>query len=261
MNGKLWISVAATVYASFVASGREPAPMTRLASRLSKGENQILVTYGTSLTAAARWQGELKRRLEAEFKGDLTVVNLGISGTHSGRGYIKGNTNAPCGTNPERMARIVAAAPDTILIEFSINDAYTIYNVSLTESRQNMETLLGYIRQHLPDAEVIIHTVSYPVAGGPAKVRPDIDLYDQLYQAIARENGLLFIDTGRQIKKFCEEHPSKVTDYLPDYLHPSRLAGTEMIAPYLHKAFLYGTNDTLVTFDAQSGTVPSPASK
>ena len=54
-----------------------------LVRNLEAKQQQVVVTYGTSLTAAGAWVGQMQAALEKRYPGLVKVVNSGGSGMYS----------------------------------------------------------------------------------------------------------------------------------------------------------------------------------
>ena len=96
--------------------GAEPGASSQLAENLRKGKSQHLVVYGTSLCTPqySAWVSQSQALIEAGFPKLCTVTNSAQAGAASNWGLDNIDT------------RVIALKPDTVLIEFSINDGYTI---------------------------------------------------------------------------------------------------------------------------------------
>ena len=95
---------------------------SRLVVNLESGKRQTIVTYGTSLTAGGAWVGQLQQALDSRYPGQATVINSGKGAMWSKWGV----------DNLEE--RVIQKKPDTVLIEFAINDAYLPCKTSVVEA-------------------------------------------------------------------------------------------------------------------------------
>jgi acyl-CoA thioesterase-1 len=164
----------------FLASALAAEP-TSLVKNLSAGKKQHLVTYGTSLTAEGAWVSQIKRELDKQFPGLLTVTNSGENGMWSQWGV-------------ENLdARILQKKPDAVTIEFAINDAFLPYRTSVDDARKNLETMIQRIRKQNAATEIILMTMNPPI-GVHLERRPEIERYYQMYRDVAAERKLLLVD-------------------------------------------------------------------
>ena len=85
---------------------------SNLVSNLQAGKQQTLVVYGTSLTAGGAWVGQVQKALNERYPGQATLINSGKGAMWSKWGADNLDTH------------VIQKKPDTVLIEFAINDAY-----------------------------------------------------------------------------------------------------------------------------------------
>ena len=191
---------------------------SRLVRRLGAGEPQKLVVYGTSLTAGGAWVGQLRDWLTNTWSGALTLVNSGMSGKNSKDGV----------ENLE--AKVLAHRPDTVLIEFGMNDAFTqyadpAYNISLAQARSNLVEMIDRIRTNRPDTEIILQTMNpaWDSAGGSGTsftARPGLTECYRMYREVASERGLLLIDHEPAWKGLQLADPARFEGFVADGVHP-----------------------------------------
>ena len=155
--------IAAALSSALVPSlwGAEPAASSQLAENLRKGKSQHLVVYGTSLCTPqySAWVGELQTLIEAGFPKLCTVTNSAQAGAASNWGLENID------------ARVITQKPDTVLIEFSINDGYSLYKISVADAQKNLETMIEKVHKALPKCEIILMTMNQPFPIG-AEPRP-----------------------------------------------------------------------------------------
>jgi lysophospholipase L1-like esterase len=121
-----------------------------LVKNLSSGKKQHLIVYGTSLTAGGAWVGQVKTALEKKFPGLLTVTNSAKGGMWSKWGV-------------ENLdEKVLKLKPDTVIIEFAINDAFAKYATPVDAAKKNLETMIERIQKENPAAEVILMTMNPP---------------------------------------------------------------------------------------------------
>jgi len=201
----------------------KPAQFVR---NLQEGTKQTVVTYGTSLTSEARWVEELRELLNERFPGLATVQNSGVGSTAS----VWGLANLD--------ERVIAYKPDAVFMEFAINDAFTPYNITLKQCRDNLETMISRIKRANPKCEIILITLSLPT-GVHFDSRPDFEQYYDVYQDVAAKHKLRFIDTYPAWKKVLFSSREKFYEFMPDGIHPAP-KGCEMLSFPLIKASILG---------------------
>jgi lysophospholipase L1-like esterase len=210
---------------------------SRLVRRLGAGEPQKLVVYGTSLTAGGAWVGQLHNWLTNAWGGALTLVNSGMSGKNSRDGV-------------ENLdAKVLAHRPDTVLIEFGMNDAFTqyadpAYNLTLAQARSNLVEMIDRIRSSRPDTEIILQTTNpaWDSAGGSgtsSTARPGLTECYRMVREVAAEHGLLLVDHEPAWTSLQLADPARFEGFVADGTHPSA-AGYDAFAMPLLKRRLIG---------------------
>lgn len=211
---------AACLYSATTGHGGEKS---RLVTNLEAGKAQTVVTYGTSLTDGARWVSDLRAGLERSFPGRAKVVNSAKSAMWSAWGV----------KNLEQ--RVIEKKPDTVLIEFSINDAYLPYKTSVPQARSNLVEMIDRIQKANASCEVILMVMNPPV-GGHLEQRPKITEYNQMYRDVAKDRKLLLIDHYPNWKKILKADPDLFRKYMPDGIHPGAEGCKMVITPEVFKA-------------------------
>ncbi|WP_269523312.1 SGNH/GDSL hydrolase family protein [Coraliomargarita parva] len=203
-----------------------PAVPTQLLTNLEQGKQQTVVTYGTSLTDKGKWVPDLTEALKTHFPGQATVVNSGGSGQWSQWGLA------------HLEERVISKNPDTVFIEFSINDAVARFGATVDDVRRNLETMIARILENNPDCEIILMTMTpgnaYPE--GHRSYRKDIEAHYEMYRQVARERGFLLIDHYPRWKQLQAETPERFKRYVPDSIHPIPEGWDAMVTPYIFEA-------------------------
>ncbi len=191
-----------------------PKP-SRLASALSAGKPQHLVTYGTSLTASGAWVGQLQEAIQARHPGLLTITNSGQGSMWSGWGV-------------EHLdERVIAKKPDAVLIEFGINDAYLDYAMTPELAQRNLATMVDRIRKAQPACEIVLMTMNQPTGDHAAK-RPRFADFMAMYRTFAKTRRLQLIDLLPRWQRLYASDPARWNQIVPDGIHPDA-AGSAMI--------------------------------
>jgi lysophospholipase L1-like esterase len=195
---------------------------SQLVINLKAGKKQTVVTYGTSLTAGGAWVANLQKALNEKFPTLATVINSGQGSKWSSWGV-------------ENLdSRVISKNPDTVLIEFGINDAFLDYNTSVEQARSNLETMVDRIKTSNPNAEVILMTMNSPIGVHLAR-RPKFLDYYQMYRDLAKERGLLLIDNYVNWARVMEDQ-TLFNQYVPDGIHPSKEGSSIVTTPEIHKS-------------------------
>jgi len=209
-----------------VAASAFCADPSLLVKNMVAGKKQHLVTYGTSLTHGGAWVGQIKADLEKKFPGLITVTNSAQGGMWSKWGL------------DNLDARVLQKKPDTVIIEWAINDAFLQYKTSVEDARKNLETMIDKITQQNPAAEVILMTMNPPIKVHLEK-RPEIEKYYQMYRDVAAARKLRLVDHYPNWKKILETNTAEFDKLVPDGIHPNAAGAEKVITPVLLNS-LYG---------------------
>jgi hypothetical protein len=204
-----------TATRSTVAPASVPVGQSRLMDNLKSGKKQTVVLFGTSLSRGGDWFPSwfqpVQEILDKKFPGQLTAINSAGSGQHSRWGLEVLDEN------------VIAKAPDCMFIEFSINDAVARFDLSLDESRKNMNAMIDRIQTALPGCEIILQ-ITNPVVGRPEgdrSHRREQEKYEQIYRDIARERKLVLIDNAPLWRAILEKKGEQsYRQFVPDGIHP-----------------------------------------
>ncbi len=213
------------------------ATRSQLIENLSVGIPQKLVVYGTSLTAAGAWPGQVKTALDAAYPGLLTLINSGGSGQNSlwGRNNLTSNV----------INQLDAQLPGTVMIEFAVNDAVTRvgYHSIITpaQARDNLAHMLDRIRDERPYAEVILQVmnpvidtdVGTPTATDGATARPNLALCQQTYRNAGKDRGLMVIDHMPAWQAVLDQGAPSFETYASDGLHPNSSGYQLFVTPVI----------------------------
>ena len=209
------------------ALSTEPSAML---TALQAAENRRIVVYGTSLTAAGAWVGQMSSWLSAEFPGQITVVNSGLSGKNSAEGLA------------QLQSKVLNHAPDTVFIEFATNDAFRYSDgtpsLNVEEARANLSAIIDAILTQNPSCEVILQTMntvwdSPQGSNASATLRPQLADFFEMYRDVAAERGLLLIDHHRNWLALQQSDPSVYQNLVPDGVHPIASGYGKVVLPLL----------------------------
>jgi acyl-CoA thioesterase-1 len=209
-----------------------PALASKLVDNLKAGNDQTVVVYGTSLTAGGKWVSSTKEWLSSiNPDAKVTVINSGQSGQNSLVGLAKLDDV------------VIAKKPNTVIIEFAVNDAFLYPDekkrVSAAESGKNLETMIERIQKALPDTEIIVQTMNpawdSPKGNGSASKRPDLAACYESYRKVAAKHGLLLIDHHQNWEKIRAESEDQFREYVVDGIHPTPAASVKVTFPEVKK--------------------------
>lgn len=159
------------------------------------------VFYGTSLTALQPWTADIQAK-----ETDWLVLNEAESAKASDWGLANFQN------------RVLAFHPDKAVIEFATNDAYTPYGITLAEAAKNTWAMVTEAK--VTGADVYLMTMN-GATGAQASLRPDLEIYNALYRAIAESLHVGLIDTA----------PAWSGYVAPDGIHPTLAADQAILVP------------------------------
>jgi lysophospholipase L1-like esterase len=206
------------------------APPANFVQKLASGQAQKVVVYGTSLTANGAWVGVMNTWLSGKFPGLLTVINSGLSGKSSVEGVA------------QLATKVLANNPDTVIIEFAVNDAfrYTDGTPQLTpaQAKANLNSMIDSIRTLNPAAEIILQTMN-PAWDSPSgsnasgTLRPNLADFYNVYREVANERRLLLLDHFKQWETLRQSNLAAFQLAVPDGVHPTATALNTHMVPLL----------------------------
>ena len=209
---------------------------SNLIKHLAAGHSRKVVVYGTSLTANGGWVPQMQTWLAGSYPGRCELINSGMSGKNSAEGLRR------------LEEKVLKHHPDTVFIEFAVNDAF-LYDdgtprLSITAARQNLEAMIDAVLKRNPAAEVILQTMnvawdSPEGSNASASRRPNLADYYSMYREVAKERSLLLVDHARNWEDFSKKNPAAFRALVPDGVHPLP-AGTGQITLPLLKRSLAG---------------------
>lgn len=203
---------------------------TKLVKNLQAGKPQILVVYGTSLTAGAgghAWVDAVATDLNNKYHNNLTVYNAAKSAMWSTWGV------------QHLEDSVISKKPDAVLIEFSMNDAFLNYKTSRELAALNLNYMIDRIKLYNPDCEIILQTMDIALDKHAAD-RPELNSYYDLYRQIAKKRKLLLIDHYPHWKAILDKGKEEYLTYVPDGLHPDPDGARKIIAPYVIEKLMAG---------------------
>ena len=217
-------------------------PTARFIDSLKAGKPVTIVTMGTSLTAGP-WTGVMAEEwLKKDFTGTVTLHNLGAAasaskstaGMYRSKRYVYGH----CGL--DRMPDALKLKPDGVFIEFTTNDAFLPYGITVAESKACLNTMVDQFRAVNPQVEIIVQTMNsckdQPGKGvKPAASRPQLEKYVEGYRDVAKARGLLLVDNYPHWSKLMNGDASKYDRLVPDGIHPNADGYREIQLPELKR--------------------------
>jgi len=130
------------------------------------------LTEGYGLAQSEAFPALVERRLHAEGRGDVRVINAGISGSTSASG-------------PARLRWQLRGEPDVLLLALGANDGLRGLDLELT--RRNLEEVIRLAKQ--AELRILIAGMKLPPNYGEAYTRR----FEQMYVELAGAYGLPLI--------------------------------------------------------------------
>lgn len=205
---------------------------TQFARNLLDGKAQTFLVFGTSLSF--HLAPLLRLTLQPRFGALVKMVNSGLSGRASRTALsVLGD-------------KVIAFYPDTILMEWAINDAHDFHHepgaldqgISLEESRANLNELVSRAQSALPSTEILLWTTNptfdtptSSMRGGSA--RPDLEGYYHIVREVASARGLTLVDAENYWNSVRQRDENGFRTLIPDGVHPTPKALREHLVPFL----------------------------
>ena len=222
-------SILSTIFAAGIvtlsamparAQAQAQESTARFLNALAAEKRQVIVTYGTSLTANSAWPEQFRNILQQHYGQKARVINSASGGKDSRWGLANVHK------------RVVAKHPDAVFLEFAINDALMSSELSLDESAWNHDRMIEAIRAEAPNCEIFL-LVMNPPTGEQFEKRAGIASYEEVTRRAALKWGTGLIDFSPTWSSIIHDQPGRWSAYAPDGLHPSAVASREVIVPCL----------------------------
>lgn len=184
-------------------------------SKLQSGIPQTIVIMGTSLSAAGSWAVLFERKMSVY---PVTIINFANGGQDSSYGV-------------EIIQQVLDSKPDVVFIEYSMNDALTERDMTVSESYVNLDTIVKAILKEYPECEIILQTMNLAY-GLPGESRPNLEAYYQIYRDYAKTYGLFLIDYCLAWEEAFNANPDLIREYIPDGVHPVKKGLNAVVMPF-----------------------------
>ncbi len=135
-----------------------------------------IVALGTSLTARAFWPERLAADLTSCLGHPVQVGRVARPGARSDWAL-------------EQVERVLAAAPDIVVIEFAINDADLLDGVSVDTSVTRHLQLVGRLTKGLSAPAIVLMTTNPVAPGWRTLQRPRLGAYYAAYRGLAAQTN------------------------------------------------------------------------
>lgn len=196
---------------------------SQLVRNLRHGKPQVLVVYGTSLSAGEggqAWAERVADELNRRYGNRLSCYNTGKPAMWSTWGV------------QHLEDSVVGKKPDAVLIEFAINDAFIPYNTSPQLAQLNLEYMINRLRLNNSDCEIILQLMNPPI-GQHAADRPKLPAYYEVYREVAQKYKLRLIDHDAYWRDILSAGTDAYLTHVPDGIHPSAESARSLIASFI----------------------------
>ena len=166
------------------------------------------------------WVDHLRDALENKYPGLATVTNSGCGGKWTKWGVENLETH------------VIQKKPDTVFIEFSMNDPFLKYATDVPAARAYLSSMIETISKNNPQAEIILMIMNIPT-GIHLERRPNFNQYNDMYREVAKEKGLMLIDHQPNWEAILAEGIDAYLTYVPDGIHPSPEGCQKVTTPHL----------------------------
>lgn len=207
---------------------------TYFIQKLKQGEKVKIAALGTSLTGGTwRWFDVMVEWLDEAYPDQVSYLNLGVGASASS--YPAGSSGL------DKVKELDGFNPDVVFIEFAVNDAYKPYNISVDESRKNLESIIATLKNVNPEVEIILQTMNVVIDMpelnmSEATKRSDLPEYLEMYRKVAYEKHLLLIDHYPNWEKYLkDEGRDAYIKIVTDGIHPSLKGYKNILLPELQK--------------------------
>lgn len=89
--------------------------------------------------------------LDTDYPGQVAYQNEGVVASSS--------SNPPKVCRLEKVKVVAAGNSDVVFIEFAVSDSYKPYNISVEESRKNLESIIDTLKKANPKVEIILQSM------------------------------------------------------------------------------------------------------
>jgi lysophospholipase L1-like esterase len=103
-------------------------------------------------------------------------------------------------------------------------------DITLEESKANLDKMVQALRQQNPKVDIILQTMN-PAWDAPktapkksASDRPNLEAYYEVYRSYAREHSLPLLDHYATWQAMQKDQPEKFQKVVPDGIHPNHSA-------------------------------------
>ncbi|MBI9063414.1 MAG: SGNH/GDSL hydrolase family protein [Marinilabiliaceae bacterium] len=231
------------VSASPIHLGEKDDGKAGFIQQLDQGAVVKIVALGTSLTGGKwPWVDVMMEWLNECYPDQVRMENLGVGASASMTvPAMEGNkyTWKRCGV--DRVQEAMVMNPDVVFIEFAVNDAYQPYQISVEQSRKNLESMISSLQSANPNVEIILQTMNVVIDMpelnmAESSKRSKLPGYLKMYRKVAQENDLLLIDHYPNWKKFLKkEGRDAYIKVVTDGIHPNLEGYRKVVLPELKK--------------------------
>ncbi|MBY3228532.1 SGNH/GDSL hydrolase family protein [Rhizobium laguerreae] len=177
-----------------------------------------IATCGTSLTFQGDyfnlWQRQVERGLHEGKETSARIYNFGENGQDSAGGLFY-------------LYRALQTRPEIVVLEYNMNDAYIVRNISVAQAQSNHMSMISQLRANDANVKICLMIMNPPITGGsiPLSDRVNWAAYAQMYRdMVTSDPALTLIDLA-------PGWAGATTTDIPDGVHPTKAAVSARSVP------------------------------
>lgn len=249
VNGRLRLVAFGLGCQLILAVCSHPAA-ANIVAKLQSGTNLSVCAIGTSLTDAnwnhpngyTDWFDQTGTWLNSlPYTGKVTLHDRAVAASWSNSTYPN-----PDGGFLQLNTVLSVDNPDAIFIEFAVNDAYNLANLTVQNSKDNLQSMINQINTwgagHSKAVDIVVLTMNNmndTNGNNAGSARPNLAQYYQGYRDVAAANpGVTLIDNYPNWVNLFNSNMSLWYQYIPDGAHPNTAGATNVILPTVQAALV-----------------------
>jgi len=137
--GHRWLFLFLLAFAVLIVSSHadtDTLPLNTFFKNVKAGKPQVVVFYGTSLTAYGAWVQAAQDWFNEKYPKLVTITNSGMPGCNSDAGLA------------HLQDKVLDKHPDLVFLEFGYNDAHVRYKLTPEHCADNLDKIVqAFVRK------------------------------------------------------------------------------------------------------------------